>query len=53
MILRDNMERADALVTEYLEIFGKDNFFLEIQDHGMPEEKKSNAGLIALAKKHV
>ena len=52
MILRDNMERADALVSEYLEIFGRDNFFLEIQDHGMPEEKKSNAGLIALAKKH-
>ena len=30
-ILQDNMERADALVREYLEIFGRENFFLEIQ----------------------
>ena len=52
MILRDNMERADSLVQEYKSIFGKDNFFLEIQDHGMAEEKKSNAGLLELAKKH-
>jgi DNA polymerase III subunit alpha len=52
MILQDNMERADALVSEYIEIFGKDNFFLEIQDHGMSEEKKSNKGLVALAEKY-
>lgn len=52
MLLRDNRERADALVCEYAEIFGKDNFFIEIQDHGMPEEKKANEGLIALAEKY-
>ena len=52
MLLRDNQERADALVQEYLEIFGRENYFIEIQDHGMPEEKKANAGLIALAKKY-
>ena len=36
-ILQDNMEHADALVREYLEIFGRDNFFLEVQNHGLPE----------------
>ena len=51
-ILQDNMERADALVREYLEIFGRENFFLEIQNHGLPEERKANAGLVELAKKY-
>jgi DNA polymerase III subunit alpha len=27
---------------QYAEIFGKDNFFLEIQDHGIPEQRKVN-----------
>ena len=26
-IIRDNMERAEKLVQEYVDIFGKDNFF--------------------------
>lgn len=51
-IIRDNAERADALVSEYTEIFGKDNFYLEIQNHQIPEEAKANEGLIALARKH-
>lgn len=51
-IIQDNMERADALTQEYISIFGRDNFFLEIQDHGMPEEKKAVAGLVQLAHKY-
>jgi len=51
-IIQDNMERADALTQEYISIFGRDNFFLEIQDHGIPEEKKAVAGLVQLAQKH-
>ncbi len=51
-IIRDNMKHAERLVEEYIEIFGKNNFFLEIQDHHIPEEAKSNAGLIQLAKKY-
>lgn len=51
-ILQDNEEKADALVREYLEIFGKDNFFLELQNHGLEEERKANAALLRLAKKH-
>ena len=49
-ILRGNNERAEALIAEYVEIFGQDNFFLEIQDHGLPEEKtvkKYDIGLVA------
>lgn len=51
-ILQDNKEKAEALVQEYLSIFGKDHFYLEIQNHGLPEERKSNAGLIELAQKY-
>ena len=51
-ILQDNREHAEALVQEYLGIFGRDNFFLEIQNHGLPEERKANVGLVELAKKY-
>ncbi len=51
-IIRDNPERADVLVQEYIDIFGKDNFFIEIQNHGMPEEKKANVELVKLAEKY-
>ena len=46
------MERADRLVQEYIDIFGRNNFFLEIQKHGLADEKKAAAGLVELAKKH-
>ena len=51
-IVRDNMDKADRLVQEYADIFGSDHFFLEIQKHGLPDEKKAAAGLVALSKKH-
>ena len=50
LLLQDNLQRAREAVAEYVAIFGKDNYFLEIQDHGLPEERKSNAGLVQLAK---
>ena len=51
-LIAGNQEKADALVREYIDIFGKENYFLEIQNHGLPEERTSNAGLVALAKKY-
>lgn len=50
-ILRDDMATAERLACEFREIFGPDNFFLELQDHSIPEQKKVNEGLIALGKK--
>lgn len=52
MLIQDNPERAEKVVKEYIDIFGKDNYFLEIQNHHIPEEAKANAGLIKLAKKY-
>lgn len=51
-ILREDMGKAEALVREYLEIFGEGNFFLEVQNHGLAEEKKVNAALLELGKKY-
>jgi len=30
---------ARKLINDYIDIFGKDNFYLEVQNHGIPEEK--------------
>ena len=35
---------------EYEEIFGKGNFFLELQNHGMAEQKRVNEALIRMSK---
>ena len=43
---------ARRYIEEYVNLFGRDNFFLEIQDHGIPEQKKVNARLIALAEEY-
>lgn len=50
-LLKDNIAAAETLVQEYIDIFGKDNFFLEIQDHGIPEQKKVNKLLIEMSRK--
>ena len=34
----------------YREIFGKDNFFMEIQDQGLPEEHRIHADLMRIEK---
>ena len=45
-------EKAVALVAEYQEIFGKENFFLELVHHPeAPTQNEVNEGLIALSKK--
>ena len=49
-LLKGDREGARTLAEEYCRIFGRENFFLEIQDHGMEEQKKVNPLLIALAR---
>ncbi|MBR3691305.1 MAG: DNA polymerase III subunit alpha, partial [Clostridia bacterium] len=42
LLSQDNFEGACAVAREYREIFGADNFYLEVQDHGIPEQKICN-----------
>ena len=48
-LLNGNYERAKESALNYERIFGKDNFFLELQDHGMLEQKEVNAKLIKMS----
>ena len=38
-IRHDGLPRARELIAEYVDIFGRENFFLEIQNHGLEKEK--------------
>ncbi len=51
LLLRGETDKAEAAVRTYQEIFGRDNLYLEIQDHGLPEQKQANEGVISLASK--
>lgn len=50
-LLQDNYARAHQAALEFAEIFGRDSFFLEIQDHGLTDQRKVNAGLKELSRK--
>ena len=46
-------EKAEMIIKEHLEIFGKENYFIEIQSHpNVENDKYVRESLIALAKKH-
>lgn len=49
-ILQDDYDGAKRSALEYKEIFGRENFYFELQENGLAEQKKVNEGLIKLAK---
>ncbi len=49
-LLNDDYEGAKESAKKHIEIFGKDNYFIEIQDHGLREQKQTNPLLIKLSK---
>ena len=49
-VLRGMYEEACKSAGEYEEIFGKGNFFLELQDHGLPEQKQVNQALLRMSR---
>ena len=49
-LLADDYDRAKKIAEKYINVFGKDNYFIEIQDHGLAEQKKIIPQLIKLAK---
>ncbi len=50
LLLQDRHEDAVAYVREMQDIFGKENFFIEIMDHGIREERIVLPRLVALAR---
>src|SRR3990167_9518206 len=52
-LLNNDEEKAKKLLKEYLDIFGKENFFIEIGSHpSVPQYKKLIKDIIAFAKKY-
>jgi len=49
-LLARRYDDAVNIAIEYRDIFGEDNFFLEMQDHRLAEDKEVNAGLIKISK---
>jgi DNA polymerase-3 subunit alpha len=50
-LLKGDFERATTLGARLQDIFGKSNLFVELQDHGLPEQEKTNPELIRLARR--
>jgi DNA polymerase-3 subunit alpha len=49
-LLNDRWEDARKATARFVDIFGRENYFVEIQDHGIAEQKKIIPGLLKLAK---
>ena len=47
-LTRGMYEDAKAAALRYQDIFGKGNFFLELQDHGIPEQQNVNQQLLKM-----
>lgn len=46
---RGQYEKGKEAALHYQEIFGEGNFFLELQDHGIPMQKTVNQGLVRMS----
>ena len=49
-LMRGMYEDAKQAALHYQEIFGQGNFFLELQDHGIPAQRQVNQGILRISK---
>ena len=49
-LLNDNYEGAKECALKYDALFGRGNYYLELQDHGIEDQQKINVGLIKLSR---
>ena len=50
-LCKRNLAAAKQVAEQYLSIFGPDRFFIELQDHGLPEQREVNPELAGLARR--
>lgn len=50
-LLNDDDEWAEEVARKYSELFGPDHYYIELQDHGLPDQKIAAEKLIKLAEK--
>ena len=51
-LLDDDYDKAKDILNTYIDIFGKENFYIELQNNGIEEQIQVNRGLIKLAKEY-
>ncbi|MGH9750837.1 MAG: DNA polymerase III subunit alpha [Candidatus Polarisedimenticolia bacterium] len=51
LILGNRIDEAERAAAAYRELFGADNYFFELQDQGIPEEKALNEVLVPMARR--
>ncbi|MBR5751034.1 MAG: DNA polymerase III subunit alpha [Clostridia bacterium] len=49
-VISGQYQKAKKYAEKYRAIYGENNFFLEMQDHGLPEEKQALTGIIHLSR---
>jgi DNA polymerase-3 subunit alpha len=49
-IVHSGYDAAKEKARAYAELFGEGNFYLELQDHGIEEERAAKAGMVELSK---
>ncbi len=49
-LLQEDYDAAKNYALELADIFGQDNFYLELQDHGIPEQRSVNQGIMRIAR---
>ena len=49
-LLQEDFDAARSYALELKDIFGEDNFYLELQDHGIPEQRAVNQGIMRLSR---
>ncbi|TDO83324.1 DNA polymerase-3 subunit alpha [Halanaerobium saccharolyticum] len=52
LLLNGNYDLAQKAASDYQAIFGKENFFLELQDHNLQQEKEAAQGLLKLSREN-
>src|SRR3954467_13374559 len=50
-LLNDDVASATKYAARFQDIFGRDNLFIELQDHGIAEQRRTNPQLVEIARK--
>lgn len=49
-IIKGQLEKAREIALEYEDIFGKGNYYLELQDHGLENQRQVNRELVKISR---
>ena len=51
-LLKGQILKAEQALRDYIDIFGRENFYIEVQINGLKEQEEANKGLVQLAQKY-